>query len=102
MKPVVYGLGLLLLIVGAASGVAEVLFTLAEGGHRSLALGTLWYRLDANSLLGLRAAIEDSLAPALWAPLTYVLSLPAWLAFAAPGLAVLLLARRERERSRHF
>jgi hypothetical protein len=63
MKPVVYGLGMLLLIVGAASGVAEVLFTLAEGGHRSLALGTLWYSLHANSLLGLRAARSRTPSP---------------------------------------
>ncbi len=100
MNSVVYGLGILLLIVGAASGVAEVLFTLAEGGHQSLALGTVWYRLHADSLLGLRTTVEESLTPVLWTPVTYLLALPAWLVFAIPG-AIMLLLTRERS-SRHY
>ena len=102
MKSVVYGLGILLLIAGAASGVAELFFALVEGGYHSLALGTVWYRLNADSLLGLRAVVEDSLSPILWTPVTYFLALPAWLVFAIPGLIMLLLARERERSSRHY
>ena len=97
MKSVVYALGALLLIVGAASGVAELFFTLAEGGHRSLAVGAIWYRVHAGSLIGLKALIEASVGPVGWTPVTYLLSLPAWFVFLAPG-AIALFAARERSR----
>jgi hypothetical protein len=98
MKSIVYGLGILLLIAGTAGAVAEAFFTLVEGGHRSLALGTVWYRLHADSLLGLRALIELRLGPALWTPVVHVLALPAWVVFAVPGLVLLLLARERLRR----
>ena len=97
MKSVVYSLGLLLLIVGAASGVAEIFFVLAEGSHRSLAVGVIWYRVHAGSLHGLREMIEASAGPVLWTPVHVFLNLPAWAVFLVPGL-VILLTMRDRPR----
>lgn len=93
MRSVVYGLGVLLLIAAGASALAEAFFVLVEGRYRPLALGIVWARLHVGSLLGLRAFVEQTLDPALWPPVAYLLALPAWVVFAVPGLIMVLLTR---------
>ncbi len=87
-----YWLGVALLIAGAAAAVAE-LFTLLQGAPTRLSLGAIWFRIHANSLVGFQALIEKGLAPAVWAPIQYFLTLPTWLILVPPGLALAFLCR---------
>jgi hypothetical protein len=92
-----FGLGLVLATLAAAVAVAQLFSLLARGGYAPITLGTLWYNVHANSLVGFQALIEKSLSPALWPPILWLLGLPAWLLLGAIG-AVLLLTARPRRR----
>jgi hypothetical protein len=87
-----YGLGIGLLVAGAAAAVAEFL-TMLQGAPTTLSLGAIWYRIHANSLVGFQASIEQGLTPALWPPVQWLLTMPAWLVLAPPGLVLALLCR---------
>ena len=87
-----YWLGVGLLIAGAATAVAELL-TLLQDTPTRLSLGAIWFRIHANSLVGFQALIEKGLAPAVWAPIQYVLTLPTWLLLVPPGLLLVFLCR---------
>jgi hypothetical protein len=97
MRRLGYGLGVVLLIVGAAIGLAE-LFTILQGSPSTLSLGAIWYRVHANSLVGFQARIEQGLSPAVWPPLQWLLTIPGWLILVPLGL-VLLVACWPRARS---
>ncbi len=97
MRTFGYGLGILLLILAAAAAVAQLLMIWAAGGYRPVSLGTIWYNLDANSLVGFQSLIEKSLSPLLWPPVQFLLSVPAAIVLAIPGL-LLFLACRPRHR----
>ncbi len=105
MRSLLYYLGMVLLIAAAASGVAEILFYLTNDAHDGLGLGTMWYRVNANSLVGFQAGIEKGLGstvgPAVWMPIAFVLRLPAWLVFGVLGVLFMLLGR-ERQRFSTF
>jgi hypothetical protein len=92
MRTFGYGLGLALVLAGAAVGVAE-LFTIVQGAPSTLSLGAMWYRLHANSLVGFQALIENGLSPALWPPVQVLLTVPAWLLLVPLGLLLLVLCR---------
>ena len=92
MRSFGYGLGIGLLVAGAAAAVAEFL-TMLQGAPTTLSLGAIWFRIHANSLVGFQALIEQGLTPALWPPVQWLLTLPAWLVLAPPGLALVLLCR---------
>lgn len=77
-------IGVLFLVIAAGFGIAE----LVSDGTQSL--GTLWFRLNPNSLVGFQAVVEKQLTPALWPPLQWLLLQPGWLVFLIP--AVLLIA----------
>ncbi len=89
-------LGLVLLLLGAAAAVAEVLTLVASGGTARVSLGTLWFAIAANSLVGTQAAIERTFGELGGSTFVTLLALPAWLVLGAPGLALWLLGRRER------
>jgi hypothetical protein len=85
-----FGVGLLLLVIAAALALARVLALLTGARAGLVSVGSLWSAVSSNSLVGLQAFVEKSLTPALWAPILWLLLLPAWLVLAL--LAVLLLA----------
>ncbi|MBM3486577.1 MAG: hypothetical protein FJX67_08080 [Alphaproteobacteria bacterium] len=92
-------IGWIFLLLAVAAGMFEVASAAMAWEYRFVALGELWYRLDATSLNGLQAGIQRYLAPWLWdnvvAPILFV---PAWLVFLVPGVLFLILCRR-RNRS---
>jgi hypothetical protein len=92
-----YWLGVALLIAGAAAAVAELLGVL-QGASQTLSVGSIWYRIHANSLVGFQGLIERRLSPAIWPPIQWLLVLPTWLVLVPPGLLLVLLCR-ERRRS---
>lgn len=89
-------LGLFFLVLGAAAAVAEVLTLVASGGASRVSLGTIWYALAANSLVGFQAAVERSFGELGGAVLVTILALPAWLVFGLCGLALWLYGRGAR------
>jgi hypothetical protein len=92
MRTFGYGLGIALLLAGAAVGVAE-LFTILQGAPSTLSLGAIWYRIHANSLVGFQALVENGLSPALWPPIQFLLTIPSWLLLVPLGLLLLVLCR---------
>jgi hypothetical protein len=85
-------LGVGLLVAGAAVAVAELL-TMLQGAASTLSIGAIWFRIHANSLVGFQALIEQGLTPLLWPPVQWLLTLPAWLVLAPPGLLLVSLGR---------
>jgi hypothetical protein len=85
-------LGVVLLLAGAAAGVAELL-TMLQGASQTLSIGAIWYRIHANSLVGFQALIEKGLSPLIWPPIQWLLVLPTWLVLVPPGLLLVLLCR---------
>ena len=84
MRRIVLGLGALLLVV------ALVLLLRDPGG----AAGELWAAIDPNSLVGLGSLIENRVDPDLWVDVMLpILTWPAWLFAALPGLVLVLAAR---------
>jgi hypothetical protein len=92
MRKFGYWLGVGLLVAGAAAAVAEFLATL-QGAPSTLSVGAMWFRIDANSLVGFQALIEKGVTPAVWPPIQWLLTLPAWLVLAPPGVLLVLLGR---------
>jgi hypothetical protein len=92
MRKFGYWLGVGLLVAGAAAAVGEFLTTL-QGAPATLSIGAMWFRIHANSLVGFQALIEKGVTPAVWAPIQWLLTLPAWLVLAPPGLLLVLLCR---------
>src|SRR5262245_50319501 len=92
MRKFGYWLGVGLLVAGAAAAVAEFLATL-QGAPATLSIGARWFRSHANRLVGCQALIETGVTPAVWTPIQWLLTLPAWLVFAPPGLLLVLLCR---------
>lgn len=89
-------LGIVLLLAGATVSLME-LAALFRAEDSPLTLGTMWYRVHANSLVGFQALIEQGLSPAIWSPIQFVLTIRLWWLLIPPGL-VLLLACRTRSR----
>ncbi|MCB2055184.1 MAG: hypothetical protein KDE35_13195 [Geminicoccaceae bacterium] len=100
MRRLFYGLGFVLLILAGALGVAEFLHATAGETYRPISLGSIWYSINANSLVGFQALVEKMpyVGPLIWPPIRFLLTLPAWLAAAVPGI-VLVLACRPRQRA---
>lgn len=97
MRRLGYVLGIGLLLLAAATGVAQLLMIWAAGGYRPVSLGSVWYNLHANSLVGFQALVEQNIGSAAWLPVQFLLTQPAFLVLLVPGL-LLLLACRPRQR----
>ena len=91
-----FALGLALATLAAAVAVAQLYSLLARGGYAPITLGTIWFHVHANSLVGFQALIEKSVSPTLWPPILWLLGLPAWLLLGAVGALLLLTARSRR------
>lgn len=87
-----YWLGVGLLVAAAAAALAEF-FTMLQGAPATLSIGAIWFRINANSLVGFQALIEKAVSPAVWPPIQWLLTLPTWLVLAPPGLLLVLLCR---------
>ncbi len=93
MRQLGHSLGILLLILAAAAGVAQLLTIWAAGVYRPLSLGSVWYAIHANSLVGFQALIEKSVGSLVWMPIQFLLGLPAFLVLGVPGILLLLWCR---------
>lgn len=80
-------LGILALLIALAFGIAEVTLSGPQG------LGTLWFALDANSLVGFQAIVEKQISPALWPPVQWFLTVPGWLLFLVPAVVLVFACR---------
>ena len=92
MRRIGYWLGVGLLIAGAAAGLGE-LFTQIWGDGSTLSLGSIWFSVHGNSLVGFQALVEKGLSPPLWTPLQFLLTLSAWWLLIPPGLVLALMCR---------
>ena len=69
----------------------------------SASLGAAWASVNANSLVGLGAFVENSISPWLWIEiLVPVLIQPLWLVLGLPGAVLVLITRRKRRKSIFF
>jgi hypothetical protein len=97
MRTICAWCGVILLVVGAAAALAELL-TLVQGAPATLSPGAIWFRLHANSLVGFQALIEKGPLPWLWPPIQVMLTLSSWLLLLPAGL-LLVFACRARLRA---
>lgn len=93
MRQLGYLIGWGFLLVAGATLVAQLFSLWASGGYRPISIGSMWYVLDGNSLVGFQGLIERSLGSMVWAPVQLVLTAPAWLSLAVPGVVLALLCR---------
>jgi len=91
MRRLGLGLALILLVLAVASGVAALLALYLGGGPGSLSIGSIWYAIHPNSLVGFQGIVERGIDPDVWPPIQAVLVAPAWLTLAVPGLLLALL-----------
>jgi hypothetical protein len=89
MKKFGCGLGFVVLLLAATSALAEIIMV-ARGAPGQVSLGWIWFQIHGNSLVGFQALIEKSVSPAVWQPIQYLLTLPAWLVLGVPGVLLSL------------
>ena len=97
MRQLGYLIGLGFLIVAGATLVAQLFALWASGGYRPISIGSMWFSLHGNSLVGFQGLVESSLGAMAWAPIQFVLTMPAWISLAIPG-ALLAFFCRPRQR----
>lgn len=97
MRGFFYVLGIILLLAAGGCAVAELLHMTAGTGYRPVSLGSIWFNIHGNSLVGFQALIEKQVSPAVWGPIQFILEIPAWLILAPLGL-VLAIACKPRPR----
>jgi len=93
MRRLGYVIGLGILIVAGATLVAQILALWASGGYRPISIGSMWFSLHANSLVGFQGLVEGTLGTVVWTPIQFVLALPAWISLAVPGALLAFLCR---------
>ena len=93
-----------MLLLGALAAVAyEAFGWWRDGAWQSVSFGAAWASVNANSLVGLGAFVENSISPWLWIEiLVPVLIQPLWLVLGLPGAVLLLITRRRRRKSIFF
>jgi hypothetical protein len=91
MRSFGFWLGGALLIAGAAAAIAD-LVSQVQGTPTTYSLGAIWFRINANSLVGFQALIEKGPLPWLWPPVQELLILPSWLIFLPLGLLLVLVS----------
>ena len=97
MRQLGYVIGLGILIVAGATLVAQLFALWANGAYRPISIGSMWFSLDGNSLVGFQGLVERTLGAVVWAPIQFVLALPAWISLTVPG-ALLAFFCRPRQR----
>ena len=89
MKRMCCGLGVVLLLLAAASALAGIVMAV-EGTRGAINLGWLWFLIHGNSLVGFQALIEKGVSPALWPPIQSLLSWRLWLVLGIPRVLAAL------------
>ncbi|GBD45160.1 hypothetical protein HRbin40_02662 [bacterium HR40] len=97
MRSFGYALGYVLVVAAAATGFAQLLMIWAAGRYLPVSIGSIWFNLHANSLVGFQAFVESHLGSLAWAPVRFLIAQPAFLVLLVPGL-LLLVACRPRQR----
>ena len=86
-----------LLFIAAEAVFVELFRFWRDGAYQTLPVAEIWLNINANSLVGFGAIIEQKISPWLWFEvLVPFLSLPAWLVFGAPGALLAWYLRRRR------
>lgn len=93
MRQIGFAIGIILLVLAASTAVAQLLSLWATGAYEPVSLGSIWYALHANSLVGFQGVVERSLGALAWTPLRWLLTLPAWITLTVPGLLLAFLCR---------
>jgi hypothetical protein len=99
MRTFGYWLGVALLIAGAAAALAD-LVTVVQGAPTTYSPGAIWFRINANSLVGFQALIQKGPLPWLWPPIQELLILPTWLILVPPGLLLVFACKAGSGRPR--
>lgn len=97
MRKLGYVVGLLLLILAGAAAVAQLFSLWASGAYRPVSIGSMWYSLDGNSIVGFQSLVENNFGSMVWSPIQLILTMPAWVGLAIPG-ALLAFFCRSRQR----
>ena len=96
-------IGWLLILLAIAVAGHEAVMWLDGGTYRTLALGKLWFTIDAASLNITQAAVQRYLWAWLWDGVAVnLLLIPAWAFFGVPGLLLAWFYRGRRGRRRGF
>ena len=94
--------GWLLLFAALAALIFELFRWGRDGVYQAAAVGEVWVAINANSLIGFGAVIEQRLSPWLWLEIIVpLLTLPAWLVLGVPG-ALLVWTYRPGQREPMF
>ena len=81
--------GWLLLFAALVALFVELFRWGRDGVYHVAAVGEVWVAINANSLIGFGAVIEQRLSPWLWLEIIVpLLTLPAWLVLGAPGALI--------------
>jgi hypothetical protein len=92
-------LGYLLAIIAVAAVGYEAWQAVANDGWKIIALGQLWFTLDAQSLSVSQAGIQRYVAPWLWEPIiTTILLWPGWAVFGVPASLLIWVGRKRNNR----
>jgi hypothetical protein len=88
------------LLFGAAVALFVELFRWGRDGvYQAASIGEIWVGINANSLVGFGAVIEQRISPWLWLEVIVpLLTLPAWPYLGVLGGLILWLCRRRRRR----
>ncbi|USG60962.1 hypothetical protein NBZ79_17535 [Sneathiella marina] len=79
----------------------DLLQFLNTGELHFILLGELWYNLFPEGLNLAQAVVQRYLFPSLWDPVILtVLLWPAWLDFFVPGLVLIILFRKRKNRKK--
>ena len=94
-------LGYLLAIIAVAAAGYEAWQSVGNGSWKIIALGELWFTLDAQSLSVSQAGIQRYVAPWLWEPvITTILLWPGWAVFGGPAVLLMWVGRKRKKRGR--
>jgi len=88
------------LLFGAAAALCVELFRWGRDGvYQIVSIGEIWVGINANSLVGFGAVVEQRLSPWLWLEVIVpLLTMPAWLILGVLGGLALWLCRRRARR----
>ena len=89
-----------LLLAGALAGLIFELYRWASDGvYQVTAVAEVWVAINANSLVGFGAIIEQRLSPWLWIEVIVpLLTLPVWLVLGLPGALLVWTYRQVKRR----
>jgi hypothetical protein len=91
-------LGLLFICLGATAAALDWSDRGAEG-FSFASLGSFWFRLHKDSLIGFQSGIENRVQPGLWESISAALQWPAAPTLGALGMAFLVLGMLLRIRA---